>query len=342
MKKTIIAAGLALAATALQAQPVQLYGMIDSSIQSYSNGQQRFTRSNDSGYNISRFGVRGSEDLGGGLRALFNLEGQINPSSGQIGTNTPVTNEIFNREAWVGISGAFGEIRAGRTDVSWASNLDAFSTWRAHWNVTPINGTGLEIGIQQKNTVRYTTPRVAGLQAMIGYASGNNHGSNVDADSKQLGASVTYINGAFKAAAGTHRNSAPTQAAERDMRGASAAYDFGPAQVSILHIRGDNSTTGTVDSRASTAGITVPLSAGWKVSAHYHMTTEGAFASANKGTGTILGVTKDLSKRTLVYTGYAAVNNQANSAMFLNNVTHAPPAAGLDTKTAFFGINHTF
>jgi len=348
MKKTLLAAAMVVTASVGHAQaakttsPYEIYGMIDTSIQSYSTGGQRLTRHNDNGYNVSRLGFRGSEDLGKGLRALFNLEGQLNPSIGSIGGTSPATNEIFNREAWVGLSGRFGEIRTGRTDVSMASNLDAFSTFRAHWNVTPINGTPLEIGIQQKNTIRYTTPRVAGLQAMVGYASGNNHGTNTDADASQTGASVTYIAGPFKAAVGYHKNNASTKAGERDMQGISAAYDLGFAQISALHIRGDNSTTGSVSSRASTAGLTLPLPQAMAVSVHYHTTTAGEHASNNNGHGAIFGVTKDLSKRTRLYGGYALVYNQANSAMFMNNVTTAPSAAGLDTKATFVGVNHTF
>jgi len=342
MKKTIVAVSMALAATTLQAQSNSIYGIIDTSVQSYSNGSNRFTRANDNSWYTSRLGFRGSEQLGGGLRAIYQLEGQINDSGGEMGATTRVTNEIFSREAWVGLAGSFGEFRVGRTDMSNASNLDVFSSHAGNWNQTPINGSALEAGIFQKNTIRYSTATVNGFQAIMGYSSGNNHNAINDTGGKNISTRLTYTQGAFKAGAGYHKTSAPTKAAERDMKGVSAAYDFGFVKVSALHIRGDNSSAGSVTSQASTVGVTLPLPSNMALSVALHETIEGAQTASNQGKGAIIGISKDLSKRTKLYGGYATVYNQANSAMYLNNITTAPVTPGLETKAAFAGIAHVF
>lgn len=329
---------VALAAGTTQAQSVSIYGTVDTSLQTYSNSIERFTRSNDHGYSTGRLGFRASEDLGRGTKALINLEGQLNASAGQFGAN----NEPFNREAWVGLAGGFGEVRLGRTDVSQSSNLDILATHAGNWSGTAINGTPLELGVFQKNVVRYASPSVAGFQGTVGYSSGNDTGSIQDANSRQMGASVTFQQRALKVGVGYHKNHAASEAAERNMKGIVAAYDFGFAKASVLHVRGDNSVTRHVDSRSSNVGLTVPLKRDVAVALAYHVTTNGEYSSNNAGRGGVVGITKDLSKRTKLYGGYAQVSNQANSNMFINGVTSPAQISGLGAKTAFAGVNHTF
>ena len=342
MKNYIIAAMIGLTCMTSHAQNVTLFGVIDTSYQSYNNGTNRFSRAGDQGYAFSRFGFRGSEDLGNGLRALYELEAQLNPSSGQLGTTTPTTNEIFSREAWAGLAGRMGEVRLGRTDVSWSSEIDLFSGYNVTWNATPINGSPIEMGVDTKNTVRYTTPNINGLQVMVGHAFGNNHGSAADTDTSQTGASATYRKGNLKLGAGWHKADAATKAAQRDMQAYGVGYDFGKVQASLMHARGDNSTTDDVTSKSSVASVKFPLPSAMALTFSYFTAEDGTKLTANSGKGYLIGATKDLSKRTRLYAGYATVKNQANSAMYLNQITNAPAVLGGDTSATFVGINHRF
>ena len=103
MKKTLMVAALAgVFASAAQAQSsVTLYGLIDAGI-TYTNNQQGHSnwQMTSGQVNGSRFGLRGSEDLGGGLKAIFTLENGFSIANGTLGQN----GRLFGRQAFVGLS----------------------------------------------------------------------------------------------------------------------------------------------------------------------------------------------------------------------------------------------
>jgi len=119
MKKTLIVgaviAAFTTAAAAQQASSVTLYGIADINVaQSETHAGATITGidqvPNPRG---SRFGMRGSENLGGGLRAIFQLEAALSLPNGE----TTASSQLFNRHAWVGIAGGFGELTFGRQET---------------------------------------------------------------------------------------------------------------------------------------------------------------------------------------------------------------------------------
>ncbi|RST53860.1 porin [Variovorax sp. MHTC-1] len=142
MKKSLVAlAALAVAGAASAQSSVTLFGVVDAAVSGYSNKSENvgfpatpfFTDSikasrtelRNSGYNSSRLGFRGTEDLGGGLAASFWLEAPISNDNGQEGVAT------FARRSTVSLSGGFGEIRLGRdyTPTFWNDTVfDPFGT----------------------------------------------------------------------------------------------------------------------------------------------------------------------------------------------------------------------
>lgn len=110
MKKTVLAlAALAAVSTSALAQSsVSLYGVLDASLENL-KGDDSVTRVSSDNLAISRFGVRGLEDLGGGLKAKFNLEAGV-----KVDTGASDSSAFWGRSAWVGIEGGFGELRLGR------------------------------------------------------------------------------------------------------------------------------------------------------------------------------------------------------------------------------------
>ena len=107
MKKSLLAlAVLASAAGAAQAaSSVTLYGRIDVGYEKFSNSGFKQTGNED-----SRIGIKGQEDLGNGLAAIFQFEGRLNADSGSY-----ETSRFFHRESWVGLKGNFGTVRFGRS-----------------------------------------------------------------------------------------------------------------------------------------------------------------------------------------------------------------------------------
>jgi len=111
MKKTQVAlAALALvASTAALADGVTVYGNLEGG---YVKGNNTSTSFSGAGHwNASAFGIKGSEDLGGGLTASFNLEGGLDTNTGN--TNNGGTTGLFNRATWVAVGGEAGTLKLG-------------------------------------------------------------------------------------------------------------------------------------------------------------------------------------------------------------------------------------
>lgn len=342
MKKSIIAAALTAFTTSVSAQTVTIYGVMDAGFQKHNNGTVSYTRSADNALTTSRLGFRGTEDLGSGLKANFQIEGQLNPSAGSMGSTTVAANEIFNREAWVGLAGEFGEIRMGRQDVSYAQDIDAGTSQFANFGIRAINGTGIELGTDQKNVIKYISPTIEGITVQVGYGSANSAGATTDTAGDQKSASVSFHKGATKLFAGIHQTDATATAGERDFVAYGGSYDFGVVSVGINHARGDVNNANGAKNTSTQGSVRMPLANGVAVHGVYAIAKDGAQSSSGEAQGYTLGVTKTLSKRTMLYAAFTAVDNESNARMYMAGQVAAPATTGLDTKTTSVGISHTF
>ena len=161
MKRTSIAmAALAmLAANAAHAQSnVQIYGLLDTGVDYASDAAPNghgMTRVSSGGMNTSRWGLRGSEDLGGGLKAVFNLEGGILMDTGGI------DGALFRRQAYAGLEGSLGRIVLGRSFTSVYDTVIRFDpmgfapfySWATTGNATGPSKYGMTTGFD--NMVKY-------------------------------------------------------------------------------------------------------------------------------------------------------------------------------------------
>jgi len=192
MKKSLVAlAALAVAGVASAQSSVTLFGIVDASVSGTSthyetptggNGPKATsTRLDNSGYNSSRIGFRGTEDLGGGLAASFWLEAALGNDNGVAGS-TSTTGQLFNRRSTVSLSGNFGEIRLGRDykPTFWNNTVfDPFGTNGQGTNVLQnvagiaLGGNGLNFdsdNVRQSNTVGYFLPsNLGGLYGQVQY-----------------------------------------------------------------------------------------------------------------------------------------------------------------------------
>ncbi|MES2945632.1 MAG: porin, partial [Pseudomonadota bacterium] len=120
MKKSLIAlAVLAVSGMASAQSTVTLYGLLDTYVGSIKSGGTTQTVVNSGGIQTSRFGFKGSEDLGGGLKANFLLEGGINTDTGASRGN------LFGRQSYVGLSGGFGEVKIGQMWTAYDDQVGA-------------------------------------------------------------------------------------------------------------------------------------------------------------------------------------------------------------------------
>ncbi len=216
MKKTLIAVA-ALAATGAFAQ-VTVYGRLDvgygNSVQTVDVGgatpasiDMRSNGAISAGSVSSMFGIRGVEDLGGGLQANFQLEADVIPETGRIGQGNGAstalgdlvqngsTTELFGRTSMVGIAGSFGAVHFGRDYTPLFKVVGASDLFGLSRNST-VQSAGYD-GSNLGNQLRYTSPVFSGFQAMVslGDADKTNTVNSYESKTKYLGLSGTYTNG---------------------------------------------------------------------------------------------------------------------------------------------------
>ncbi|QGZ56649.1 porin [Paraburkholderia acidiphila] len=218
MKKTILASALGLAALGAHAQSsVTLYGIVDTGI-GYQSSSAKLG-SNAGGASVvkmvqgvwagSRFGFKGSEDLGGGTRAIFQLEEGYNSATGAQSTS----GLMFSRAAWVGVANAnYGTLTAGRQYAPYYTLLSPYSptTWlTGAYGAHPGDIDSMDTIYRINNSLVYTSPNIAGLTVSGMYALGGVAGSTGAGQTWSVAAQ--YLHGPAGIAVGFERlsNSTP-------------------------------------------------------------------------------------------------------------------------------------
>ncbi len=339
MKKILCITSLAasgLFATCASAQSsVTLYGVMDANLRHVTTGSTSLTKQEPDGILGSRFGFRGEESLGGGLKAAFTLESALKPDTGAGGSSTA----LFSRRSTVSlVSGSWGEVRLGRDATpSWNNVIayDHFGTGLGSLTklFVPTAVHASEIfGRRIDNAVSYYLPaNLGGLTGQLQLAPGE-----AAASGKTHGVRLGYGAGAFNTSvAHTAIQVAGGQWKQTNL---GASYDWGVVKLLGQYV-GSKSTVGAgTKENVWELGATVPLGAAGTVK--FGFAKASGYAQATKPT---VGYVQTLSKRTAVYTTFSQIKNENSSAKYA--VESAPAAtAGLQQKSSGYevGIRHTF
>ena len=178
-------------------EPVTLYGLIDAGIVYTNNANgASLWRLNSGTVNGSRVGFRGTEDLGGGLKALFVLENGFNVNNGG------QDGKLFGRHAYVGLSqNGFGTLTLGRqydTMVDFVAPLSATAGDLGDASFAhPFDNDNLNHSLRINNAVKYTSETYAGFKvgAMYAFSNATNFGAN-----RAYSVAASYTNGPLKLA----------------------------------------------------------------------------------------------------------------------------------------------
>jgi GBP family porin len=255
MKKTLMVAALSgVFATAAHAQSsVTLYGLIDAGL-TYTNNQggSHNFKATSGQVNGSRWGLRGSEDLGGGLKAIFTLEDGFNIMNGTLGQ----ASREFGRQAFVGLSSnQFGAVTLGRQYDSVVDYLGPLALTGTQYGGTqfahPFDNDNLDNSFRVNNSVKYQSVNYGGFKFGGLYGFSNEAGGFSDNRAYSVGASYNY--GPLNIAAGyLQLNNSLTAAGVQDNAngavagdsaligglqrtfGAGLNYAFGPATVGFV------------------------------------------------------------------------------------------------------------
>ena len=330
----IAAAVLGLCATGAQAQSsVTLFGTVDVGVSHVRSDTGSRTGLSHSGANISRYGFRGVEDLGGGMSASFWLEAGFSPDTGD-------TSAGFNRRATVSLSGRWGELRLGRDDSATFLNTLIFDPFLTNGvggtNTFVMNGAPT---IQISNAVSYfLPPNLGGFYGQVQHAFSERLNTDPTVAGEYNGARVGWRQGPFHASASAAKLHGLTQDQDQRFRNIGLSYDFGVAQPMLLwasHKRGD------VDVRGLQLGVKVPLGAGEVRASVARYDTRGSRADWNK---VALGYAHNLSRRTQLYATVARVSNSAGAQKAIGAQGVAAPTNVPGGKSTGYdvGMRHFF
>jgi len=336
MKKSLLALAVLTAVTGVASaqSSVTIYGKIDLGLTMDSGSASGKSIRLDSGVTGgSRLGFKGVEDLGGGMKAAFQLETGFCADSAAGAPNFCTgSNNFMGRQAHGDLTGAFGALSAGRQYSLGFNNLstiDPFGTGFAG----QVNNIVDPSGIRLNNSVTYSAPTIGGVTASAEIAFGEETG-NWQAN-RETGAGLTYASGPAYAGFTFYDvgNAAGNGAARKNYL-FGGTYDFGVVKV---HALAQKSTgPATLDVLDLMGGVTVPVAGGNVMASYIHHNDRTV---ANKDASQIgVGYIYPLSKRTSVYTAFARIQNLNGATFTVGNAT----AAGTGDKAFNLGVVHNF
>lgn len=366
------AAVLACAGAAHAQSSVTLWGVVDVNVQHLkATGAGSTNALGNGSLSTSQLGFRGVEDLGGGLRAAFWLEGSLNPDTGT-GRNTNTNNQpsgavngggalTFDRRSYVALGGQWGELRLGHDFVPTHYNSISFDAFNANGLARAGNftftGTGnapLPTAITASNAISYwLPPNIGGLYGMVMVAAGENpSGTATHDDGTFRSMRLGYARGPFDVAAGYSRTSYAATATLGDYTHANvgASWNAGFAKFFALFNRVEvDVANGPVRKDTWVVGAHVPAGPGRlrfsygrlsDRSAGTLLNADGTARSENDATLMGIGYVYDLSKRTALYATYGRVSNDGQ-ANYLASGSLTPTGGGTSSGVEV-GLRHAF
>jgi general bacterial porin, GBP family len=359
MQRTLMMMALA-AGTSASAGAQTLYGVVDLGFVAERGGVNGAVNKISSGAgSVSRFGLRGSEDLGGGLSAIYTLEAGVKADTGEL-DNT--SNMLFQRQAFAGLSSTtYGTLTLGRQYTpfytTFANFADPFATSFAGTarNLFPVSGATT----RANNTVKYASPEVHGWSGEAAYSFGEQAGS--ERAGRQMGFAIAYRDGPLNVRLGyLNRNSdvAPTAttAGVNHPIGTNtilaANYDFQVIKLFAAYEVDHGYNVGTLpntsnpyggvaptpstDARELLAGFTMPVWHGTLIASHIHKDDRTRYDQDARQNA--IAYVYPLSKRSNLYTAYARISNRNGAGYTVGNNGEVGTGDG-----AFnLGVRHTF
>ncbi|NWG85916.1 MAG: porin [Hydrogenophilaceae bacterium] len=355
MKKSLIAlaAASAFAAPAFAATSnVDVFGVLSFSVDYVDVGAAAAGKDESdlvTGVNhTGRIGFKGSEDLGGGLKATWQIDSEV-------GKLAATTDPVFaNRNTFVGLAGGFGEVRLGRHDTPYklaTGSLDPMGDSVGDYNaiIGSYDGGAGKFDARAAGTIAYLSPNFNGLTAAVAYISVQNAEAAGEDNKDAWSAAAMYENGPLFASLAYEvyngeAGAASTPTKSHDAWKVGAGYKFGDTKLGVIYEAMENDTAASTTSRdawyvslAHTMGPIVLKAAYGKANDSDHATDkDGADMWA-------VGMDYNLSKRTALYAVYANLENDTNAKYGIGDGGKLyTPADGKDASAFSVGIKHSF
>jgi len=361
MKKSLIALA-ALAATGAFAQStVQIDGIMDAGFQSINYKGNTVNGIGGNGSSTSQINFRGSEDLGGGLKAEFRVETDWNVVSNNANTGAKkadgtvaAASTFANGEIRAGLAGGFGRVDLGSVNYNTLGTFllgQPFGTAiGSGFRGVFVNDAQTVSSVRAENAIKYTTPTFSGFNATLyksnkqtkagtGIATDTNFSTTLGAYDQQGAEEIglNYANGPIAASFSSLKNDyngVGTSTYTQTVNTLAARYDFGNGFAASLLSQTNKKSDNTVDNSITTVSGT------YTTGAVVLMAQAGSLKNVAglKSDLVSVGADYNLSKRTAVYARYESINDKASV------IAAAATIDGTDTKRtrAALGLRHAF
>lgn len=316
-----------------QAQAVTVYGAIGldviyaSGVAKAGGGSGSVIKIDDNAIVNSRIGIKGGEDLGGGLKAIFDLESSVAPDTGS------ARSAFWNRNAFVGLSGGFGTVKVGH---QWNVADDYMCGYFVCAFYAPflLNGFGA-LSDYYDNVVKYTSPNMGGFEGGVMYAPGEQAGK-VTAGQK-FQAAANYGSGPLGAGVVVFSEKSSATGETNTMYALGASYDLGAAKLRLGVASADVKYSAPFEATLINLGVDVPLSAATTVSADFVKKDVSSGTEPDLSFLRLRG-TYALSKRTSLNANVVYIDNAKGGTVGFAGATE--PGKSQTILTA--GITHAF
>ncbi len=297
---------------------VTLYGALDTSLEITNPGAGYVARMDSGAYRGSRFGLHGVEDLGNGIKILFELENGFGSTDGTFA----VPNTIFNRQAWIGVGTPYGTVRMGRQYspiyIPFKGELDAFGAGTIASGLDNLS----KITPYVSNAITYLSPDFHGFTTTLvaalrdpGDGDGNGLAGHIE--------TFAWRNGPFRISY-AHQQTHGSGALRANLGGVS--YVLGDVTGFLSFFNGDGGTP-LYHNDGVSVSARYALSARFRASLGYTYLRDRS-GGDNNADQFSAACEYDLSKRVLLYASAGWLRNHADATFTLKgvNVTGLPPS----------------
>ncbi len=332
---------------------VAIYGRVHVSADSVS-GIAANTNQTSLNSNSSRFGVKGSKDLGNsGLKGMFQLESGVSAVGGTApdGNGGNATGQVFSnaRDMYVGLAGGFGTVKAGRMGGAnqWVYDSNLFADQMG--DAGNFN-QGRGVGGRLSGILTYQTPDMSGFNAGLTYIPAASLDAGTTTGKSSYGVKLNYANMGFGGHLTHFKVSTTTAAVVTDNMNTSVAgsYDFGNGMVTAQYVKSK------VDVAAASTTQNI-----YNIGGKFNVSSNGAikaqYSRAGNLTGTAnsganmfaIGYDHKLSNEMDMYVVYAKTTNETNAKFSVDNYGHGGKAGGLavageDPSGFSIGLTYNF
>jgi predicted porin len=372
LRSVAFASALCCASLAQAQSTVTVYGIVDAALMSTTNQAGGTKNEVAAGaLSTSRWGFKGSEDLGGGLKANFNLESTLANDTGAGGSafgggSTGSTATFFDRISTVGLSGGFGTLNLGRQNMLGVDSVGlADPTGLAHAPTNPnvyysvLNGGAANFGrygtndggtaLRQNNSIKYLTPMVSGFGGALMYGLGENSANS--SASNYSGLSGYFTDGKSGVALAHAKLNNSQDGSSLTLTGGGAKFVTGAFTLNGTYAasKTDTSTFNPALSNRKIAvtglGVDYAINAATKVTGAYYQTKQtSALLGDGKATQLIALVQHAMSKRTTTYASYTIAKADNDAAGAANRMMSSGMviAGQSGANRLAVGVRHSF